>query len=280
MLNLETIYKPTSLAQALALVQQPGTVVLGGGTDILARGSREIHAVVDLGGLGLTGVEAGAGEIVIGARTTLAGLVESTVLRDAAGGVIPQAAHATHASILRNQATIAGTLIACPDSILAVALLALDASLRHAVLENGQVTVHDLLLRDVLKRPGDISIVTAVVIPMSSASRRARLETVARTPRDRPIVAVCAALGLAGGIVQACSIALGGVATTAWRAPDAERTLLYQGLTDEVIARAAMAALSGLEPPSDFRGSTAYRSEMARVLTARTLRALAESTGL
>ena len=57
-------------------------------------------------------------------------------------------------------------------------------------------------------------------------------------------------------------------------ARDAERELLSKGLTDDVIDRAAMAATSALNPHGDFRGSAEYRTEMARVLTARALRTL------
>jgi carbon-monoxide dehydrogenase medium subunit len=97
------------------------------------------------------------------------------------------------------------------------------------------------------------------------------LETVARTPRDKAIVAVCAALELERGIVRAVGIVVGGVADTAWRARDAERVLLNQGLTGDFSAQAAMAATSGVNPPSDFRGSARYRTEMVRVLTGRAL---------
>jgi CO/xanthine dehydrogenase FAD-binding subunit len=76
------------------------------------------------------------------------------------------------------------------------------------------------------------------------------------------------------GIVRAGAIALGGVAEIAWRARDAEREILNQGLTDDVVQRAAMAATSALTPHGDFRGSAEYRIEMARVLTARALKNL------
>jgi CO/xanthine dehydrogenase FAD-binding subunit len=87
-------------------------------------------------------------------------------------------------------------------------------------------------------------------------------------------VSVCAALEMENGIVRVGTVALGGVAETAWRARDAEREILNQGLSDDVIQRAAMAATSALNPVGDFRGSAEYRTEMARVLTARVLRGL------
>ena len=36
MLNLREIHKPTTIEEALGLLQQPGTVALAGGTQLLA----------------------------------------------------------------------------------------------------------------------------------------------------------------------------------------------------------------------------------------------------
>ncbi len=277
MLNLQTIHEPQSLGEALQRLQQPDTVVMAGGTDLIAARRRDVRAVVSLSRLGLDGVQALPDGIYIGAATTLAQAADAAVLRQAADGVLASAAHRTRASILRNQATIAGTLVAEPDGVLAVTLLALEARLRLATLDGTQVATSEIPFRDFLARRKqylDGAIVTTIIVPAASSSRRARLETVARTPRDKPIVSACAALEVEGGIVRACGLALGGVADGAWRAADAERELLNQGLTDDVIERAAMAAASGLNPPADFRGSAAYRTDMARVLSARALRAL------
>ena len=277
MLNLQRIHKPQSLADALKLLQQPDTVVMGGGTNLIAERRRDVDAVVDLSALGLVGIETRGDEIVIGATTTLAALVESAVLRDIANGVLGRAAHRAHANILRNQATIAGTLIAEPDGIVAVTLCALDAQITRAYLTTEGIATEQTSCVDFFNRRQILlqnAILTELVLPGDARKRRAALETVARTPRDKPIVSACAALELEGGIVRAGAVALGGVAATAWRAQDAERELLYQGLTDEVINRAAMAATSGLNSPGDFRGSANYRTAMARVLTARALHML------
>ncbi|MBI4672918.1 MAG: FAD binding domain-containing protein [Chloroflexi bacterium] len=285
MLNLQTIHKPTTIVDALMLLTQSGVVALGGGTNLIAEKRRDVRAVVDLSALQLTFIETRGDGIAIGATTTLAQVVESVALCDAASGVVTQGARQTHANILRNQATVAGTLIAEPDGIFAVVLSALDARVTRAFLENDAVAQQEIALADFFAQREMFlhnALVTHITLPAESLKRHAAIETVARTPSDKAIVSVCAALEMENGIVRAGAVALGGVADTAWRARDAEREILHQGLTDDVLDRAAMAATSALHPSNDpsvslrasFRGSAEYRTIMARVLTARALRGI------
>jgi xanthine dehydrogenase YagS FAD-binding subunit len=285
MLNLQAIHKPTKIYDALKMLAQPHAAILAGGTNLIAEKRRNVETVVDVSALNLAYIETRGGDIAIGATTTLAQVVESALTRGAANGVVAQGAQRTHANILRNQATVGGTLIAEPDGIFAVALSALEARITRAFLEQDAVAEQEISLADFFKQRESFlqnAIVTRVTLPASSLQRRAAIATVARTPRDKAIVSVCAALEMERGIVRAGAIALGGVADSAWRARDAEREILNQGLTDDVIQRAAMAAASALNPARDpsltlrtsFRGSAEYRIEMARVLTARALREL------
>jgi CO/xanthine dehydrogenase FAD-binding subunit len=176
---------------------------------------------------------------------------------------------------LRNQATVVGTVIAEPAGILSVALLALDARVRRAVLVDNQVVHQGFPLEEFLARREELlsrAIITHILVPASA--RRAAIETVARTPRDKAIVAVCAVLALEQDQVRGAGLALGGVAETAVRARQAERALAGETLDEQVIGRAANLVTQGLLPTGDFRGSSEYRREMARVLAARALRAL------
>lgn len=274
MLNLQTIHKPKTLVEALRLAREPDTALMAGGTSLIAEKRRDARAVIDLSALELSFIETRGNDVVIGATTTLTSIVDSELPRGMADGIVSQAAQQTHANILRNQASAVGTILSEPDGIFSVALSALDARLTIATLKDSCVETTDISLVDFFARRVmrlQNSIVTEITLPASSRSRRARIETVARTPRDKAIVSVCAALEIERGIARAGALALGGVAETAWRARDAEREILNHGLPGEVIQRAAMAATSGLNPRGDFRGSAAYRIEMARVLTARAL---------
>ena len=279
MLNLREIHKPTTIEDALKLLQQPGTVALAGGTELIAGARRDVEAVVDLSALGLSYIREYNGTIVIGATTTLAELDESPILRAMANGVLAQAAHRSTASVLRNQSTIAGTLIAEPDGILAVALLALDARATIMGKETRVVTIDELLgnLTEI-KEMREKALITEIIVPM--ANPRASLQTVARTPSDKPIVSVCAAAQILRSaqndiVVRDVRIALGGVGEIAVRASAAEKALEGQALSDAIVENAARLAREGLSPRGDFRGSVEYRKEMAVVLTRRAVKELA-----
>jgi CO/xanthine dehydrogenase FAD-binding subunit len=278
MLNLREIHKPATLAEAIKLLQQPGTVPLAGGTALIGDARRDVQAAVDLSALGLAYIRESAGDIAIGATTLLADLAESPILRALANGVVAQAAHRSAASVLRNQATVAGTLISEPDGLLAVVLVALDARVTVARKETRTVSIVDFLsMREHLLM---MALLTEIAIPM--ANPRASLQTVARTSGDKPIVSVCAAARIetspsAQGerIARNVRIALGGVGETALRAREAEQLLEGQALGDPLIEDAAQLASKGLAPIGDFRGSVEYRKEMAVVLTRRAIQELA-----
>lgn len=277
MLNLQTIHKPTTLAEALQLLHEPDTALMAGGAALISEKRRDVRAVIDLSALELSFIETRGDDLVIGATTTLATVADSELARGMADGVIAQAAQQTHANILRNQASVGGTMIAEPDGIFSVALCALDAHLTLATLKDSRVETMNVSLADFFAQRATRlpnRIITEIMIPASARARRARIETVARTPRDQAIVSVCAALEMERGVVRAAALALGGAAETAWRAQDAEREILNQALTEEIIRRAALATANGLNPRGDFRGSAEYRIEMARVLTVRALRGL------
>ncbi|MCX7838475.1 MAG: FAD binding domain-containing protein [Anaerolineae bacterium] len=270
MLNLQEIHKPTTLADALKLLQQPNTIALAGGTQLLADKRRDVRAVVDLSALGLTYIREHEGAVAIGATTTLAMLAESPILRALANGVIAQAAHRSTSSILRHQATIGGTLIAEPAGILAVALVALDARVTIVGTDTRTMPLVEFLPARASLLRG--ALVTEITVPLTNP--RATIESVARTPSDKPIVCVVAAARIENGVARAVRIALGGVSETAWRAHAAEQTLEGQSLDTARIEEAARVAARDVSPPGDFRGSAEYRKEMARVLLRRAVSAL------
>lgn len=272
MLNLKEIYKPTTLADALELLRQPNTVALAGGTALNADKRRDVNAVVDLSALGLAYIKEANGAIAIGATTTLAALAESPILRALANGVVAQAAHRSTSSILRNQATIAGTLIAEPDGVLAVALLARDARITVVRNETRVIPLTDFLAERATWLPH--ALITEIVVPLTNP--RASLQTVARTPSDTPIVSVVASAQIENGIARDVRIALGGVAELAIRANAPEKILEGKSLDDANIEKAVGAIrASPLQPQGDYRGSAEYRKAMAIVLTRRALKELA-----
>lgn len=277
MLNLREIFKPDSIQEALSLLAEPNVVPLAGGTALISARRPEVRAVVDLGNLGLDYIRDQQGDVAIGAMTLLADVSDSPILRAVVDGIVARAAHDSTSSLMRNQATLVGTLLAEPAGILASTLVAMEASV--TIVSNLPESPQSVRLMDLLDRPGELlvgKIVTQVLIPVGVLHRRGAIASVARTPRDKPIVAVCATAEFDNGIARSASVALSGLAETVVRADGTERVLIGQPVDEGLITRAASKSMSGVRPQSDVRGSAEYRGEMAQVLTARALREIWE----
>lgn len=254
-----TEYKrPTSLEEALQLLTLPNAHPIGGGTVISKRKDEPIVGV-DLQALGLDQIRKVGEKLEIGATATLTQLHEVvTTPRSAPVGSVVNFA-ALRAAIeletplnLRNMGTVAGTLVACGGrSPFATALLALDARLIIAGRDAGTRSFGDFLpMRGTLPHG---SLITRIEIPLNA---RFAFESVARTPKDSPIV--CAAL--AQWPSGRTRLALGGFGAAPVLALDGNEP----GGVEE-------AARNAFAEAGDEWATAEYRREIAAVLAKRCL---------
>lgn len=273
LLNLKEYHRPDTIDEAVSLLRRgnPTTVALAGGTALVGSGRRDVESVVDLCNLSLSFVRVQGATLYIGATTKLQQLVDTPDLHTFASGILAETAQMSAGRNLRNAATVGGVLAsASGDHPLLTALLAVDARLDVYAPESRQIPlVSFLAYRDRLLADG--ALITWISLPLLIGPLGAAYEAVGRTPRDRPIVCAVARMELAEGIGANVRLALGGVGAVPVRASGAEQVLERKLLSDERVEAAADAAALGLTPSSDFRGSAAYRQEMARVLSRRTL---------
>ena len=121
---ITTYHRPNTLDEALALLAQPNTLPLGGGTE-LSHTSESIE-VVDLQALGLDTLSKSGNTLELGATLTLQALLESEHCPAALKSALKLEAPLN----IRNSATVAGTLVAGDGrSTFASVLLALDAKI-------------------------------------------------------------------------------------------------------------------------------------------------------
>lgn len=235
-------YRPSTLEEALTLAARADTVVLGGGTVVTTGRGGSDTAVVDLQSLGLVDMGFDAGALRIGSMCRLSDIVASPIVPD----ILRDLARREAPNTLRNAATIGGTIgTADPESQLLTGLLAFDASVDISRI--GASTVHtlDAILDDSsLLNGGVITAVSVVTTGVATAERTAR------TPMDTPIVSVVAR-----------------------RNPDGVLAVAIAGVADRPII-VDPDRIGDLNPPSDFRGSSAYRSALASILTHRALGAI------
>lgn len=247
MQKLKSYHRPDSVEAALALLGRPDvkTAVIGGGTSLVATLPEEVEEIVDLQAVGLTAVDHTPDQMTIGALVRLQTLVADIEVPD----LLRLMAHREGPNTFRNAASLGGVLVgADPESELLAALLVFEALVSiQTIAGSKQVALADFLADVAGSLDGGL--VTAVSLQKSGPTAHAR---VARTPQDKPIVAALARKKEDGAVL----LALCGVAETAVRIDPAE--------------------LDTLNPTGDFRGSSAYRKQMAAVLSKRILNELAD----
>ena len=256
--RLQAVHRPETMGEALDLLAQPGVRVMAlyGGPELFDKleAAAEMEEVVSLAALGLERVIETAEGVRIGAMAPLTALP---------AGDLAGAAARSYPLNLRAMWTV-GAVAAHggASSPLLATLLALDARVELA----GEQT---LPLADYLPQRAPTDLITAVIVPGDSRGALA-FEAVARTPSDEPIVCAAARVAVVGGSFESAALALGGAAITAIRAREVEAALTGRPAAREAV-ESAVEALGALNPPADFRGSSAYRREMAKVTARRAL---------
>ena len=172
-------HRPQTLDEALALLTQPNTLPLGGGT-LLSQPTTDPVSVVDLQRLGLDALRVKGNDLEIGATYTLQSLLESKDCPESLKTAIKLEAPLN----IRNTATVAGTLVSADGrSPFATMLLAMDAKITVVSRQSSVVSAGEFLLTHLA------GLITSITIPLNT---KTAFEFVSRTPADKPIV--CAAL--------------------------------------------------------------------------------------
>lgn len=262
-------HRPDNMTEALQLLDSPDSVVLAGGTKLLASESGlPVDRVVDLQGLGLNQIDGVQGMLIVGATCTLSDLAATLAQEyplEPASALLREVIQREGPNTYRNAATLGGSIASrLPDSELLAALLVLEARLRIA----GQPGAEEISLAAYLgANEQEAGLITGIEIPWTHG--QGATERVARTPADYPIVSIIAWRSADGSTRLAAT----GIAPRPVRLLAAE-TAVAAGLSEETIPAAANAARDATIHPGDFRGDAVYRAAMAEVLTRRVLQEL------
>jgi xanthine dehydrogenase YagS FAD-binding subunit len=168
--------------------------------------------------------------------------------------------------------------VATHASDLAVALVALDAVValrgpdgeREVPLVDFYLTPGATPERETVLRQGEL--IVAVEVPDSPvAARSCYLKVRDRAAFEFALVSAAVGLDVADGRIDGARIALGGVGTRPWRAPDAERLLVGRHPGSEVFGEAAAAALHGARPLRQ----NAFKVKLAQATLVRALTTVA-----
>lgn len=279
---------PLSIDEAVHALTQggAGARILAGGTDLLVElkeASAGPSMLVDVGGIpDLHGIEEAPEGLRIGAAVTHSEIMgDPLILRHVPA--MATAAHSIGAIQTRNRGTIGGNLVTgVPSMDSGPALLALDAVVT-LVGPNGR---RRLALEEFFAGPRQTElaageILVDILIPSAMLGRPCAFWKFGlRKGQALAVVNAAASLSLDGGesVVDA-RIALGAVAPTVIRVPQAEEHLIgwFPGGDSDLPALAARVASEDARPIDDFRASAAYRRQLIEVGVRRVLAAASGS---
>ena len=281
-------YAPTSVADALALLDQHGddAKLLAGGHSLIPLLKLRLAtpaALIDIGRLDeLKGISVTDGRVRIGALTTHAELAASSELAERCPA-LGEAAGLIGDPAVRNRGTIGGNVAhADPASDLPTVLRALDATIAVTV-DDGErsIPAADFFEGMMETALGDHDIVTAIEVPAAGAGQGQAYVKFSHPASRYAVVGAAAAVTLVGGTVGGVAVALGGLVPAARRAASVEEALAGQAPTADAIAAAAAAVSADLgdELIGDIYASAEFRRAMAPVCVKRALRAAVERSG-
>jgi CO/xanthine dehydrogenase FAD-binding subunit len=271
------------LAEVCRRLTDAGGRLIAGGTDVIPQmqaGRLQADRLIDLSRVTeLSYIEPKNGSIHIGGLTNYMKLINSPLLQ-AEAPLLVQAAELVGAVQTRYRGTLGGNIAnASPAGDTLPPLLALDAAVT-LVSVAGERT---LPLADLLQGPGKTAVALNEVIHHVSFDRLPANATSIflklGNRRGMAIAVVNVALLLQldqAKRVEEVRIALGAVAPTPIRCPQAEAVLTGQPLTETLIDAAAASAAHECAPIDDVRASAGYRRQMVKVLVCRGLQSLAD----
>ncbi len=273
---------PDSVAAAVAELEEAGDegrAIAGGTALVILMMQRLVRParVISLRAIpGLDRIALADGGVAIGALATHRAVETSPVVR-ARLPVLAETAARVATLRIRNIATLGGCLAhADPNQDPPVALLALDARVRVAGPDGERALPLPAFFVDYYQTAlGPAELVVGVDVPLPApGTGSAFLKFLPRTADDYATVAAAATVTLdAAGACRAARVALGGVAPTPRRVPDAERILTGERRSEALLAAAGDAARQAVDPVDDHRGSAAYKREMAAVFVRRAVAA-------
>jgi CO/xanthine dehydrogenase FAD-binding subunit len=281
---------PTTVDEAVAaLAATTGSRPMAGGTDLLVQLRRggggppppllvSLHAVREL-----STIERRGEVLCIGAGVTLARLVDSEVVAEAAP-LLREVAAGMASPHVRSRATLGGNLCnASPAADLVPPLLVHEAR----VVLKGPSGERALPLAELLVGPGKTArqpaeLLVAVEVPaLPAGSGAASIKHQVGRCAELSIVSVAAAVVPGDrGRCAGARIALGAVAPTAIRLPEVEKTLAGAALDEAALAEAGRRASETCRPIDDIRSSCDHRCHLVEVLVPRALREAAARAGL
>ncbi|MCU0495575.1 MAG: xanthine dehydrogenase family protein subunit M, partial [Chloroflexaceae bacterium] len=237
--------------------------------------------LVDINGLtDLAYLHASNGHLAIGAMTREMALEESAVVQNTFH-MLADAAHVIADPLVRNRATVGGNIAhADPANDHPAVMLAYNAEVQVQGRGGSRTIAIDDFFTDMFStsmRPDEL--LTEIRIPRPAAGSGGAYIKMERKVGDYAVSAVAVQLTISGNRCTAARIALTNVSPVPLRSPGAERAIIGQELTADVLEAAGRAAAAECDPSADLRGTVEYKRDLTRVLVKRAIRKAAARAG-
>lgn len=277
----EKYHLVNSISDAVEILSQnpESTKIIAGGTDLMLEIERQqrpnLKELIDISRIsGLDRISLDEkNQIHIGPMVTHNGCLRSGLIQENAACLF-QACSQIGSPQIRNRGTLAGNLItASPANDSIPALLALDAKIELTSIHGKRIVELNQFFTGLRKTVlTNHEIVTDIFFSMpKSNSRSAFVKNALRNAQAISVVNVAVAYNLENGKIDQAKIALGSVATTVIRIPEAEEYLQDKEPSESTFHEAGKIAAKNIRPISDIRSSDEYRKKMVAVLVKRAL---------
>jgi CO/xanthine dehydrogenase FAD-binding subunit len=280
MLKIAAYHRPTTMAEAAALLAEEGRTIIAGGTDLLVnpRYMVGVSEVVDIRSLSLNFIVEEQGWLRIGAGTTMRTVALHARVQALAGGILARSAAVCGSPNIRNMATLAGNVAsALPSADTPPALLALNCRIVLVGTQGERIVPLDNFFVGPARSVREREIISELRIPLAGADDlRGGFYKIGRTAEDISMVNAATTLTIEHGRIITARLVLGAVAPIPLRVMPAEQALIGQPATEETFQQVAAIVRAEVRPISDQRASADYRRSMSGIAAVRALRQAAE----
>ncbi len=265
-------FEPATLEEAVSLLQSPGSRVLAGGVDLVLKlRTRQLKAerIINLQKISnLDYVEVDdKGVLHVGAMASMQKVAEHPQVR-ANWAALAEGNAIVGSLQTKLMATVVGNLCtSTPVSDVTPALFTMGGEF-VVIGPEGERTIaaEDFFTGLGTTALAQGELVREFTLAPHPAGWGSALLKAAKTHDDISKACVGVALALEGNRIIEARIALGAVAVTCIRAPEAEAIVVGQKLDDELAARAGQAASENINPITDVRSTADYRKHITGIL--------------
>ncbi|MDT3428410.1 carbon-monoxide dehydrogenase medium subunit/2-furoyl-CoA dehydrogenase FAD binding subunit [Paenibacillus forsythiae] len=281
-------YKPETLAEALSLLDEFGydAKILAGGQSLIPMMNMRLArppVLIDINGVpGMTGIEVGDSEIVIGGLTRHY-MVEHSAEIERSCPMLAEGIKLIGHSQIRSRGTIGGSIVhADPTAELPVMLTALGGKV--TVVSSGEereLTPEELFLTYMTTTIEPNEIVKSVHFPVIAERTGHAIEEFTLRSGDFAIIIAAASVTLdEEGLIESAALCIGGVDGVPVKLDEVTDELIGQAPSEELFAESCEPIVDMVEPEKDIHASVEYRKDLCVALSRRVLKKAADEAKL